>query len=73
MSYVKHNNRFNKRKVETIDVQPRLLIVTEGTVTEPVYFKWLKRHLKISPADIIEVKDSGGHTDPKSVVKPIKR
>ena len=67
MSYIKHNNSLNKRKVATIDVQPRVLIVTEGTVTEPTYFRWLKRHLKISPADIIEVKDSGGSTDPKSV------
>ncbi|MBX9598970.1 MAG: RloB family protein [Burkholderiales bacterium] len=67
MSYIKRNHAINQRKASTIDIQPRILIVTEGTVTEPTYFRWLKRHLKISPADIIEVKDSGGSTDPKSI------
>lgn len=47
------------------------LIVTEGKVTEPVYFDLLRRDLKL-PAVRIKVQP-GDHTDPRHVIRAAQR
>lgn len=47
------------------------LIVTEGTVTEPIYFKLLRQDLQLGPVTIrIE---PGDHSDPRHVIRTADR
>jgi hypothetical protein len=43
-----------------------ILIVTEGEVTEPVYFKQLRAHLKLSSVNVVV--RPGAHSDPRQVI-----
>lgn len=65
MSYLQGNKGALKRKSEYISTR-QILIVTEGQVTEEVYFKWLKKELRLSSVKIDVI---GVGADPLTVVK----
>jgi len=50
-----------------VEAEPLILVVTEGTKTEPQYFRALQQHLHLAATQIV-VRPADG-TDPRSVVR----
>lgn len=67
-------SRILKKKKQPTEITKRVLVVTEGTVTEPAYFKLLRREIeprlgltiKVQPKENTSAKRN---TDPVSIVK----
>lgn len=67
-------SRIHNKKKPPIEITKRVLIVTEGTVTEPAYFNLLRREIeprlgltiKVQPKESTNAKRN---TDPVSIVK----
>jgi hypothetical protein len=57
------------RKRATRLERERILIVSEGVLTEPEYFKGLSRHLKQSGVYVFGVNTVGVGRDPEAVVE----
>lgn len=63
--------RFPKRNAPKRSPNERVLIVCEGSKTEPIYFQQMRDHLKLNTA-IVEV-DGGSDPAPRSVVQHAKK
>ena len=66
-----HSPRDLKRSTPKRDPYARVLIVCEGSKTEPTYFTELRDHLKLNTANV-EV-DGDSDSSPKSVVEHAKK
>jgi hypothetical protein len=67
MSRKPHSRSQLQRRKPSLEPRKRILIVCEGEKTEPIYFNYLKRILRLSSAEICIIgKDCG--SDPNSVV-----
>jgi hypothetical protein len=62
-----------QRKRRTRQEKSRILIVTEGTVTEPAYFQGLSRFLKETGVQVWGVDVCGEGKDPMRVVRRAKK
>lgn len=60
--------RSYKRPRAKKDPYKKVLIVCEGSKTEPNYFKGLKKHLKLTSANI-DIVEGDGKTTPMSIIK----
>ena len=72
----KHKRKFKgtrnlKRNAPTREEYDRILIVCEGTKTEPNYFEGARNHFKLSMANVVVSGESG--SDPMSVVAFAKK
>lgn len=67
----KKNEKEFPRHARNQSMRERVLIVSEGSVAEPVYFKTLRSELGLSPS-LIRV-EGGGGSAPKSVVNDAMR
>jgi len=57
-----------ERKINCRESYDRILIVSEGSKTEPLYFKEIQREFRLHTANV-QVQPSEWGTDPRSVVK----
>lgn len=61
------------RRLGTRPERGRILIVTEGTQTEPQYFEGLKKHLRATGLDVVGVDVHGIGRDPERIVDEAAR
>lgn len=57
----------NRKSPKAESTGDTFLIVTEGTVSEPVYFKLLREELGLSAVEVLIV--PGDHSDPRHVIR----
>jgi predicted ferric reductase len=59
-----------KRKKSECAPYTRVLIITEGEKTEPIYFEELRKHYQLSAVNIQII---GSGSDPKNITNKIKK
>lgn len=58
--YLPNDKGFSKRTEKTTSVKRSILIVTEGTKTETIYFNWLRKNFRLTSVNIKTIGVGGG-------------